>query len=178
MTHSHECHVSSKYSIKFNSHHHVRKILPHGVLGKSKNASSLYVRATALYAPPLSVRSSSVRQFVCVSYCICIYPHTLVRWAPPPPQTHTKGVLVCMPTTIQTKTKKDSNKMYLGLCTCVSTHLIMACSKGNEAETTNQTRACARTETIRDILAKISLVYLFSLLSYAAYPICGEIRPY
>jgi len=76
-----------------------------------------------------------------------------------------------MPTTLQTQTKKDSNKMYLGLYTRVSTHLIMACSKGKEAETTNQTRAC--TETIRDILAKNLLVYLFSLVSYAAYPICG-----
>ena len=50
----------------------------------------------------------------------------------------------------------------------------MACSKDKEAETTSQTRACVRTETIRDVLAKNSLVYFNRLLSYADYQICGE----
>ena len=117
--------------------------------------------------------------FSCPPICVCIILHMYIHAhpccvSPPPSQAHTKGVLVCMLTTIQTKTNKDSSKMYLSLYTRVSTHLIMACSKGKGTETANQTHACIRTETIRDILVKHSFVYLFSLLSYAAYPICGE----
>jgi len=116
-------------------------ILPHGVFGKSKNASSLYMRTTALFAPPLPARSSPVRHFVWISYYICKFTHTLVRGAPPPPASTHKGSI----NLYADQAKKNSKRVYLVLDTRVSTHLIMACSKGTEAETTSQTRACVHT---------------------------------
>jgi len=101
MTHSHACHASFiwvPWVIQIEHQDQITPPLayipPHGVLGKSKNASSLYVHATALFAPALSARSFPFRQFVCVSYCICIFTHTLVRWASPPPSTHKGNVRV------------------------------------------------------------------------------------
>jgi len=72
---------------------------------------------------------------VCVLYCIYLHAHTCLV-IPPPPQTHTKRVLVCMLTTIQTQTKKiqqtKSNHHHLRLYTRVSTHLIMALFTGKK----------------------------------------------
>ena len=84
-------------------------IIPHSVLGKWKNASLSYARPAALFAPALYARFSPVRQCVRGSYCIYIHAHTC-SVAPPPPQIHTKGVVVCMLTTIQTNTKKTRQK--------------------------------------------------------------------
>jgi len=126
-----------------------------------------------LYRPVLLLSAN-----MCVYHIAYVYTRTPLFGEPPPhPCTH-KGSVSLHAYNHTDQNQKKSNKMYLGLYTRVSTHLIMARFKGKEAGTTNQTRACGRTETIRDILAKNSLVYLFSLLSYAAYPICGEIRPY
>jgi len=50
-------------------------MLPHGVLGKSKTASSSYMRVTALFAPARSARSSPTCQYLCVWNYIYAYTH-------------------------------------------------------------------------------------------------------
>ena len=44
---------------------------------------------------------------VCVYHIAYVHSPTPMFGEPPPPQAHAKGVLVCMPTTIQTKTKNS-----------------------------------------------------------------------
>ena len=170
MTHSHVCHAPSKYSIKIKSHHHVRTYIPILCLESQRNHTHTHIHThthRCMWAPPHSLHRLYplvllLPANLCVYHIAYVHSPTPVFGEPPPPQAHAKGVLVCMPTTIQTKTK-NSNKMYLGLYTRVSTHLIMACSKGTETEISNQTHACIRTKTIQDILAKNSLVFIYDL---------------
>jgi len=69
------------------------------VLRKSKTAWLPYVQHPSHFASAVSARSSPLRQYVCVSYCIYIFTHTLAWWPPP----HTKWVLMCMHTTRDTR---------------------------------------------------------------------------
>ena len=55
---------------------------------------------------------------------------------------------------------KCARLVSLGLYTRVSTHLIIACSKGTEAETTNQTRACVRTFAWRQACQGLTFLFV------------------
>jgi len=125
MTHSYECYVSSKYSIKIKSHHHVRKYFPMVYLERQRMHHH-YMCAPPhslhrLYRPVLLLSAD-----LCMYHIAYAYSRTPLFGEHPPPQAHTKEALVCMSTTIQTKTKKNSNKTCLGLYTRVSTHRIVA----------------------------------------------------
>jgi len=50
----------------------------------------------------------------------------------------------------------------------------MACSKGNEAETTNQTRACVRTFAWRHACQELTCVFVYSGFIYSLPTMCGE----
>ena len=158
MTHSHECHASSKYSIKIISHHHVHKYFRMVCLERQRMLHH------CMCAPPHSLHRLHLPILllsanVCVYHIAYVYTHTPLLGDPPTsPEVHTKGVSVCMFTIIPTK-KKVSNKIYQGLYTRVSTHVIMACFKGKDAETTNQTHACVRTFAWR--LARQELTCVF-----------------
>jgi len=109
MTHSYECHVSSKYGIKIKSHHHLREWIFPWCARKVKDSIWHHCHMCnrpSLFTPALSARSSPVRQFVCVSYCIHVYTHTLAWWPP----THSKWVLVCMLTNTQNQKKELNQK--------------------------------------------------------------------
>ena len=147
MTHSHECHVSSKYSTKIKPHHHVRTYFPMVCLESQRmhhcHMCSPLHSLHRLYRPHLLLSAN-----LCVHHIAYVCSRTLLFGEPPPPPSTHKGSVSLYAYNHADQNKKVSNKMYLGLYTRVSTHLIMTCSKGKKAETTNQTRVCVRTETI------------------------------
>jgi len=63
--------------------------------------------------------------------------------------------------------------VYLGLYTRVSTHLIMACSKGTETETTNPTHARVRTFAWRHVCQGLACLFVQSSF-ICTYQICVQ----
>jgi len=100
--------------------------------------------------------------FSCPPIYVCIILHMYIHAHPcsvsaPPPSTH-KG-------SINTPIKKDSKKVNLVFYTRVSTHVIMACSKGTQAETTSQTRACVPTFAWRHACQELTSLFVESTIT-------------
>ena len=101
MTHSYECHVSSKYSIKIKSHYHVRKYFPMVRLESQKmhhNEGCIII----VCARHRILCTGSICPFfsfppICVSMILHMYFHVHpCSMSPPPPPAQTKGVLLCI----------------------------------------------------------------------------------
>ena len=136
MAHSYECHVSFKYSIKIKLHHHVCKYFLMVCLESQRMHHQCMCAPLhslhRLYLPVLLLSAN-----LCVYHIAYVYTCTPLFGEPPTtPSTH-KGSISLYAYNHTNQNKKKSNKMYLGLYTHVSTHPIMACFKGNKAETTN-----------------------------------------
>ena len=115
MTHSHECHVSSKYSIKIKAHHHVRKHFPMVCLeGQRMHHHCMCASPHSLHRLYLPVLVLSAN--LCACHIAYVYSRTPL-FGEPPPQAHTKVVLICM----QTKQKRLKQNVAMSLHTCLDT---------------------------------------------------------